>query len=88
MTRVALPVPSRVTGDPSELAPSVNDTLPAGTVVPDAGVTVAVKVTDCPKVEGFCEDARAVVVFTLVAAFTICVIRTEVLEVKFRSPLY
>ncbi len=48
---------------PSVVAPSRNVTVP---VAPD--VTVAVKVTLAPKVEGFSEEARATV---LVAMFTV-----------------
>jgi hypothetical protein len=38
------------------VVPSLNVTLP----VAEEGVTVAVKVTDCPSVEGFCEELSTV----------------------------
>jgi hypothetical protein len=52
--------------------------------VADAGVTVAVKVTACPNVEGFGEEVTT----TLEASWvTFCVKATEVLAVSFASPL-
>ena len=45
---------------PSVVVPSLNVTVPVG--VPPLLVTVAVKVTDWPKVEGFVPEDRAVVV--------------------------
>jgi hypothetical protein len=53
------------------VAPSENCTVP----VAAAGDTVAVNVTDCPDVDGFDDDATAVVV-VIDEAFTVCV-RTE-----------
>ena len=51
--------------------PSANCTLPVGTPAPGATtVTVAVKVTGCPKVDGLAEEARLVVVAAL---RTVCV---------------
>ena len=85
LANVALPVPSSVTAAPSEVAPSRNETVPVGTVVPDAGVTVDVNVTDCPEFDGFAEEVRAVEVF--VFATTPCVSEVEELVVKFESPL-
>ena len=38
---------------PRVVPPSLKVTLPAGTPVPEDGETVAVNVTDCPRVEGF-----------------------------------
>ena len=52
---VSVPVPSAV-------EPSVKVTVPVGAVVPDAGVTVAVKVRLVPLVAVVAEAARAVVV--------------------------
>jgi hypothetical protein len=52
----------------------VNCTVPVG--VPALLVTVAVNVTDWPKVEGLTEDVTAVVV---VAWFTVCVRTADVL---------
>ena len=47
----------------SELLPSTaNWTVPPLSKVPEAGVSVAVKVTDCPKVEGVSDVLTAVVV--------------------------
>ena len=43
---------------PREVEPSKNWTVPVG--VPEEPVTVAVKVTDCPKTDVFTEDANAV----------------------------
>jgi hypothetical protein len=56
--------------DPIDVAPSKNVTVPVGVAEPEAGVTVAVKVTDCPKTEGFCEDTTVVVVFTMLELAT------------------
>jgi len=42
---------------PKEVAPSKNCTFPVG---PNAGLTVAVNVTDCPNVEGFSDDVNTV----------------------------
>jgi len=54
---------------PREFTPSKNCTVP----VDPAGDTVAVKVADCPDVDGFGNDVSVVVV---PIAFTVCV-RTE-----------
>lgn len=40
------------------MVPSLNVTVPVG--VPDPDDTVAVNVTDCPKLDGFKEEAREV----------------------------
>ena len=56
---------------PRELPPSKNCTVP----VAAAGDTVAVNVTACPNVDGFCDDVSAVVVL-INEGFTVCV-RTE-----------
>ena len=40
--------------------------------MPDAGVTVAVNVTDTPEFDGVPDDISAVLVFTFVLAFTTC----------------
>src|SRR5258708_7418502 len=48
--KAAWPAPSTVTPAAQTVAPSVNVTVPAGTPAPE--VTVAVKVTACPNVEG------------------------------------
>ena len=59
---------------PKELPPSENCTLP----VAAAGDTVAVKVTACPNVDGFCDDVSAVVVL-ISEEFTACVSAEDVL---------
>jgi hypothetical protein len=48
-------------------------------------VTLAVNVTDCPKVEGFSEEVKVVVV---VALLTTCFNAFDVLLAKFESPPY
>lgn len=70
--------------EPKVVAPSLKVTVPVG--VPDPGataLTVAVKVTDWPKTEGFADDATAVVVLSV---FTICVRMEEVLVEKLELP--
>ena len=67
---------------PSVVEPFLNVTVPVG--VPLATVTVAVKVTDCPRVEGFIEEAKVVVLAIL---FTFWFRFGEVLVAKFASPL-
>ena len=47
--------------DPRVVEPSMNVTVPVA-VIPDGGCTVAVKVTACPKLDGFSPELRAVVV--------------------------
>ena len=47
---------------PRVAVPSLKVTVPVGFAVPVAGVTVAVKVTDCPRRDGLLLEARAVVV--------------------------
>ena len=51
----------------------------------DCGVTLAVKVTDCPKFDGFSDEAKAVVV---VALFTTWLTVFDLLGAKFKSPPY
>ena len=63
--------------DPILVAPSKNVTVPIG--VPEAVVTVAVKVTLWPNVEGLFDEVIDVVVVAGGAAFTVCVIAGEVL---------
>ncbi len=80
---VATPEPFNVPV-PSVEAPSLNVTVPPGRPAPGAvAVTVAVKVTDWPKTDGFVDEPRAVVV---AAAFTVCVNTLEVLVAKLASP--
>ena len=63
---------------PSETAPSKNCTVPVG---PEDGLTVAVNVTGCPKVEGSSDDVNAVAV-AVTTAFTVCVRDDDVLPVN------
>src|SRR6266704_5010 len=60
---VAMPEESSVPV-PRLVAPSRNVTVPVG--MPTGELTVAVKVTGWPKVDGFAEDTRAVVVAGLI----------------------
>jgi len=64
VVKVAVP-PDRVPV-PKIVAPSRNVTVPDGLPAPGATtVTVAVKVTLWPKVDGFADEATVVVVFAL-----------------------
>ena len=57
VVNMALPCAFKVTGGPSCSTPPLkNVTVPVGVPVPDNGITVAVRVMDCPTTEGFCED--------------------------------
>jgi hypothetical protein len=56
---------------PSVAAPFLNVTVPVGVPEP-AGVTVAVKVTLWPKVDGFTLEARAVVVVVFTFSVNVC----------------
>ena len=67
---------------PKTVVPLLNVTVPAGEP-PNAGVTVAVKVTVCPLTEGFKEETTAVVVFSLL---TVCVSVAETLVLKLLPP--
>ena len=71
---VAWPEPFRVPV-PRVVAPSLNVTVPVG--VEADPVTVAVKVTDWPKTDGFSEEPTAVEL----KPFTVCVSGAEVLPV-------
>jgi hypothetical protein len=64
---------------PNVVLPSMNVTVP----VAAEGVTVAVKVTEEPYLDGFEDDATVAVVFTL---FTVCVSDDEVLLLSLVSP--
>jgi hypothetical protein len=75
--------PLGVTTSSTEV-PSLNVTVPVG-VPPNSPLTVAVKVTDCPDLDGFSDDVSAVVV---VAVATLWVNSPDVLPAKFASPLY
>ena len=55
---------------PSVVEPSLKVTVPPGMPPPgDAAVTVAVKVTACPTVDGLTEEVRAVAVFALLTTW-------------------
>jgi hypothetical protein len=71
LDRVAMPATS-VTGLPRFAAPSLNWTVPVDVPEPGAvAVTVAVKVTDWPNVEGLGELARAVEVPALLTVWAV-----------------
>jgi hypothetical protein len=71
---LSVPMPLLRDALPNTIPPSLNVTVPVGTLGLDAvGVTVAVKLTCCPNTDGFMEEARDVVVdapvlFTVVVA--------------------
>ena len=66
------------------VAPSLKVTLPVGVPL-NCGATLAVKVTDCPTFDGFCEEANAVV---LVALLTTWLTAFDVLPGRLESPPY
>ena len=71
---------------PMELPPSRNVTVPVAVPVPGAtGETVAVKVTDWPMIDGFCDEVTLVVVLALL---TTCgfPVSEPVLPLKLPSP--
>ena len=71
---------------PIGLPPSRNVTVPVGVPVPGATAeTVAVKVTDCPGEEGFCDDVTVVAVLVLLTTCGLPV-REPVLPLKLPSP--
>jgi len=71
---------------PTVVAPSRKLTVPAGVPAPGAvTVTVAVKVTLCPKTDGFAEDVRLVLVLALLTTWLTAVL---VLVLKLTSPTY
>ena len=58
-----VPDPESGTAEPNDIPSTENCTVPVGVaVVPPVLVTVAVKVTDCPKIDGFTEEVTVVVV--------------------------
>src|ERR1051325_1800550 len=70
----------------SEAAPSLNVTVPLGVPLPGAAaLTVAVKVTDWPKTDGWAEDTTAVVVLSLLTTWLRA---EEVLVLKLLSAPY
>ena len=60
----AWPAASTGTAEASTVAPSVNVTVPTGT--PPVEVTVAVKVTEVPELEGLGDEVNAVAVLEVV----------------------
>ena len=76
----ACPPASRVSV-PSDVTPSKNSTVPVGVPAPE--VTVAVIVTDCPKLDGLGEEVTAVVVL---AALTVSDALTP-LTIRLVTPL-
>lgn len=83
---VSVATPPVIGPVPMELPPSRNVTVPVG--VPVAGkvaATVAVKVTDWPNAEGFCEEVTVVVELPLFTTWGLPV-SDPVLLLKFASP--
>ena len=76
-------VPALRVTDPRVTVPFLNVTVPAGVPL-NCGDTVAVKVTDSPTVEGFADEANAVVVLALVTTWLTAV---DVLVVNETLPL-
>jgi hypothetical protein len=67
MLKLACPLLLRGVGPASTVVPSLNVTLPSVTALLPL-VTVAVKVTDCPNVDGLSEEVTLVVVVAAPAA--------------------
>ena len=86
VAKVAEPEPFSVPG-PSVVAPSRNITVPVGTFVPLAGVTLAMNETLAPVVP-VAGPVNIVVVEISVPAFTVSVRAVEVLVENLVSPLY
>ena len=70
MLNAAWPDPSTATLEASTVLPSIKVTVPTG--VPPLEVTVAVKVTDCPKTEGLGDELTVVVVANVFC--TVCTV--------------
>ena len=69
---------------PREVEPSKNSTVPVAVPAPgETAATVAVKVIDSPKTEGFAEDVNAVVVLALLTTWFTAEL---VLVMKLASP--
>ena len=58
---------------PSAVAPSRKVTVPVGTLEPEEGWTVAVKVTACPRTEGLAEEDTATELACLAETVTVAV---------------
>src|SRR5712691_238329 len=69
---------------PRMVVPSLKVTVPVGVPVV-AGVTVAVKVTDCPETDGFAEEAPCVEMPPLL---TVCARGADMRVLKLLYPLY
>jgi hypothetical protein len=63
---VNVAVPADIVPVPSVVVPSRNVTGPVSVATVVLPVTVAVKVTDCPKTDGFADEATVVVVVAFV----------------------
>lgn len=86
MVHVAVPEVTVAPVQPVIAMPfDVNVTVPLGAKGEFGAVSVAVKVTDCPEVDGFGDPVTAVV---LLALLTVCARDALVLPLKFASPLY
>ena len=71
---------------PMSAPPSLKMTVPVGVPAPgDTALTVAVNVTDTPKVDGLSDELTVV---ALLAGLTVCVRPDEVLLLKLASLLY
>ena len=83
VVNVAWPLPFNVPV-PIGVAPSLNVTVPVGVPAPGkVADTEAVKVTDCPSLDGLLLEVTAVVV---AAWLTVCDSAVDVLVLKFVSP--
>lgn len=71
---------------PIVVVPSRKFTTPVGLPVPEVTVTVAVKVTGCPKTDGLTDEATAVEVVPLGGGLTVWVNAALVLPLKLASP--
>jgi hypothetical protein len=81
---VKVAVPAERVPVPRVTVPSRNVTVPVGLPAPGATTaTVAVKVTDWPKTDGFVPEATVVVVFALLTVWVIAVL---VLVLKLALP--
>src|SRR2546428_11624550 len=72
VAKVATPDPLSGMALPITVEPSLKSTVPAG--IPMEPDTVAVKLTDCPKTEGFCDELRLVAagaLFTVTVALVL-----------------
>src|SRR5207237_7690452 len=81
VVKVATPPAFKATGAPRFVPLSLNCAVPLGVPAPD--VTVAVKVTLCPKLDGFTEESSAVIVLAF-AIVKVCA--TLVAALKFALP--